>query len=171
MKKRTIGFIALFATLFFATAHLQAMEASKIAMEKSSSKVKTIGVGLGGGGMASGLTARYYLTNVYSIDLTLGTSGWGNSIGAQYSRNMGKIWSNPNGKLDWEVGAGSSVLSYRFASYSSTILGLNASAGLVWDFNQWPIQLTAAWGPSYLFGDYVGGLHLSSGHGAVRWFF
>lgn len=130
-----------------------------------------LGVGLGGGGLASGLTARYYLGETSAVQASLGTNSWGFSFGGEYIQIMGNLAKHDAGELNWEVGGGASFYSYSVGLNSTTIIAINGLIGLVWHFAEFPLEVTAGWGPAFFIGDYIGGLNFGGGGGAIRWYF
>ncbi len=133
---------------------------------------KRLGIGLGGGTSTSGLTVKYYVANHQAIQAFAGLHrGYGNSIGVDYILEFNDLAKGSPGRLYWGAGAGAGLLLYSYGKDSASIIGISGVVQLGWHFNAFPLEIIADWRPTFWIGDYYGGINLSGGGGAIRWFF
>ena len=132
---------------------------------------KKIGIGLGGGTMTSGFTAKLYLSQKTAIQGVVGVSSWGTSVGVDFIKEFKPLWKPRFGQLIWGVGAGAGALLYNVGKDSATIIGVSGVIQLGWHFESVPIELITDWRPTFYIGDYIGGLSFNGGGGAIRWYF
>ncbi len=135
----------------------------------------TFGVGLGGGTITSGVTAKYYLSRETAIQGFLGS--WrdlGLSLSADFLYEFAELTENDDGRLFAGVGGGVGFAQgYRFGG---SFLVLNGVFELGWHFRSFPLEIlldvrpTFALGPATTFGRYAGFDPLGVGL-AFRWFF
>lgn len=144
---------------------------SATAYAGSIGKDSTFGIGLGGGTLTSGVTGKYYLGETTALQAVVGINGWGMSFGADFIKEFGALYTAPAGRLFWGAGAGGGVIMYSLGTQSAAIVGVSGVVQLGWHFNSFPIEVVSDWRPTFLVGDYIGGLYLGGGGGAVRWFF
>jgi hypothetical protein len=131
----------------------------------------TFGLGLGGGTLSNGLTAKYYLGEDDAVQAVFGFSGWGFSLGADYVHEFAPLYKHPRGELFWGVGGGAGAVFYDVGIDSATVFGLSAVIELGWHFKSIPLEIVTDWRPTYFVGDYIGGFYFAGGGGAIRWFF
>ena len=129
------------------------------------------GVGLGGGALTSGLTAKMYLSDSTAVQAVAGITGWGVSFGADFIKEFGSLFDHRLGTLKWGVGGGAGVVLYSVGTYSSTIIGISGVVQLSWHFKSFPLEIVTDWRPTYFIGDYIGGVYLGGGGGAIRYYF
>lgn len=133
-----------------------------------------LGLGFGGGSMASGLSGKFYLSQALAVQASLGLwAGYGWSVGADAILEMPQIWKNEAVSINWNVGAGAGVgfhSAYYSAYYSAngTEISVGGVAGLGIQFSQFPVELTAELRPTLFLGNT--GFDFGSG-GAIRYFF
>ena len=131
-----------------------------------------IGVGVGGGSLTYGLAGKLHLDADSAIIASLG-GNYGFSFDAGYVQRIATIWDGgSNGQLDLAVGAAAMGWLFNSGIGSEMIFGGRGVIELAYKFNNFPLEVTAEWGPSFLTGTGVfSGLYLAGGGGAVRWFF
>jgi hypothetical protein len=129
------------------------------------------GIGLGGGTLSNGLTAKYYLDESSAVQAVLGISGWGFSLGADYVFEFDPVYKHKSGELFWGVGGGAGAVFYDVGIDSATVFGVSAVIELGWHFKSIPLEIVTDWRPTYFVGDFIGGFYVGGGGGAIRWFF
>ena len=135
-------------------------------------KGKSFGAGLGGGTATSGITVKQYLGQSAAIQGFIGlNAGRGTSLGADYVMEFPDIASGEVGRLFWGVGLGAGLLLYADGGNSATVIGISGVVELGWHFERWPLELIADWRPTFWIGDFIGGLGVRGGTGAIRWYF
>ncbi len=133
---------------------------------------KKLGVGVGGGTIANGLTAKYYLTENTALQVMLGQRfRHGVSVGADYVMEFAPLAKGGAGRLFWGAGVGAGLLLYDVGVNQSNIIGVSGIVELGWHFQALPLELIVDWRPTYFIGDYLDGLWLGGGGGAIRWYF
>jgi hypothetical protein len=132
-----------------------------------------LGLGLGGGTIAAGGTAKVYLGGRSAFQAVVGASRWGLSLGADFIQEFRPLAQTPAGDLFAGVGAGAGVVMYRDALDQATVIGISAVLELGWHFNRVPLELILDWRPTFFLGDFagLGGFFGGGGGGAIRWFF
>lgn len=144
---------------------------SSAAMATEIGKDAKIGIGLGGGSLTSGLSGKLYIGDSSAIQAVGGINGWGMSFGADYIKEFGTLYDHSAGKLFWGVGAGAGVILYDLVGASATIIGVSGIIEFGWHFKSFPLEIVSDWRPTFFIGDYIGGLYIGGGGGAIRWFF
>lgn len=132
---------------------------------------KKIGVGLGGGTMTSGITAKYYLNEKLQVQAVVGGSGWGIGFGADAIQDVAHLVDHEAGSLKLGVGGGLGLVMYSVGPFSATVAGVSGVVQVGWQFSSIPLEIVTDWRPTFFIGDYLGGLYLGGGSGAVRWYF
>ena len=158
------------AQLVVITALILAFTAPALA--DSIGKEKKLGIGLGGGTSTSGLTFKYYLAPTTAVQAFAGVHGaWGTSVGADYILEMGDLISASSWRLYWGGGAGAGLLMYSVGNSQAAIIGVSGVLQLAFHLRRFPVEIVTDWRPTFWIGDFIGGLNLSGGGGALRWYF
>lgn len=131
----------------------------------------SFGLGLGGGTMVSGLSAKYYMGNSSAIQAVIGGSGWGFGASVDYAQDIVTLARTSWGKFNLYAGAGGAFHAYNVGADQSAVFGAAGIVGLNLHFTEIPLELATEWRPAYTFGDYVGGLYLGGAGGGIRWYF
>ena len=130
---------------------------------------RTLGVGLGGATTASGISGKLYLSPASAVQAVVGSgySGAGLHLSADYMQELGEL-DAPTGdfRVFYAGGFGAGIASYN--SYSA--IGVSGVLELGFHMKQYPIELTLDWRPSFFMGDYLNGLYLGHGGGAIRYY-
>jgi hypothetical protein len=168
--KRTLVLSVLTASL------LAVLAVPAMAQETGASKVGTtskFGVGLGGGTMTSGLSAKYYLTEKSAVQATVGLNGWGTSADLDYVMEFKPLFNHEAGHLFWGAGAGVGAYMYTaWAGATYTEFSVSGIVELGWHFSQFPVEVVTDWRPTFVTGDLgYGGLYLAGSGGAIRYYF
>lgn len=137
-----------------------------------------IGLGLGRGTLASGLTGKFYLSDRSALQAHAGyTNGWGWSncsggrgrydydcrsfygfgLNVDYLGTFAHLVSGSAGRLSASAGGGGALSSG--GPYGSGLFAANGVVELGWHFSEVPIELAADWRPFIGFGS--GGMFLS----------
>ncbi len=133
---------------------------------------KKLGLGFGGGTIANGLTAKYYIGEDAAVQLMLGQRfSYGISVGVDYVMEFKPLAQGGAGRLFWGAGVGAGLLLYDVGSHDANIIGVSGIVELGWHFKALPLEVVVDWRPTFFIGDYLGGLWLRGGGGAIRWFF
>ncbi len=136
---------------------------------------KTLGVGVGGGNLISGISVKKCLTKDTAVQGVVGGLASGVGAGADYLVAQNTVWKGRAVRLRWGVGAGTGLVSHSFAGFGGVLLDLSAVVELVFEFKTLPLEVTTDWRPGYLMGfgstASLGYLHLNGGGGAIRWYF
>jgi hypothetical protein len=132
-----------------------------------------IGLGVGGGTIASGLTAKTYIGGRAALQAVVGFSRWGLSLGGDFIQEFRPFAQTPAGDLFGGLGAGAGLVMYDDTISRATVFGISAVLQLGWHFNRVPLELILDWRPTFYFGDFtgLGGFFAGGGGGAIRWFF
>ena len=132
------------------------------------------GVGLGGGSLANGITAKLYIHPTAALQGVLGQYGSygtnsGFSMSADFIREIGSLAEVENvGRLFWSVGAGVGIV----ISGDTQTFGASGVMEFGWHFERFPLEVTTDWRPTFYLGDgHMGGLYFRYGGGAIRYFF
>jgi len=136
------------------------------------------GIGLGGGAMVNGLTAKQYLSEDFAVQAHLGAVGLGLAVGADAILPQAKLWEGPGATIHWGYGAGAGVWFYNVGIYGrGQLLDISGIVEATLRLKKYPIEFSADFRPGFLLGlgAYSGtaysGFHIDAGGGAVRWFF
>ena len=136
---------------------------------------RTLGLGLGGGNLISGVSVKRCLTKDTAVQGVVGGLVYGVGVGADYLVAQNTVWTGRDVRLRWGVGAGTGLVSHGFAGFGGVLLDFSAVVELVLEFKTLPIEVTTDWRPGYLMGfgstASLGYLHLNGGGGAIRWYF
>jgi hypothetical protein len=161
-------FVALALTV--ATASITATDDARA---ESFRRGGRLGLGVGGGTLASGLTGKVYLGGRAAFQGVVGFSRWGLSLGADYIQEFQPFARTEGGDLFAGVGVGAGLVQYRDVFDQASVLGISAVFELGWHFNRVPLELIIDWRPTFYFGDFaeLGGFFGGGGGGAIRWFF
>ena len=147
----------------------------KPAVAKTPCSSKTLGVGLGGGNLISGLSIKRCLTKDTAVQGVVGGLVHGVGVGADYLVAKETLWMGRDVRLRWGIGAGTGLVSQGFAGFGGLLLDFSAVVELVLEFRTMPLEITTDWRPGYLLGfgntASLGYLHLNGGGGAIRWYF
>lgn len=116
---------------------------------------KQIGVGLGWGTFAAGLTGKYYLSTRSALQAHLGSSfsvghhdhDSGLGLSVDYVWEPSSLATAPAGRLFWGIGGGGAVFSDEGGG-----LAVNGVAELGWHFAPVPIELVLDYRPYLAFG-------------------
>jgi len=134
------------------------------------------GVGLVAGSPASGLSARYYLTDRIAAQVLLGKlSGYnGFSVGGNVLYEMPMLWQNADAVLTWNVGAGANWGKYEYYGYDIRVGFVSGNIGLGLELKRRPVEVILSLRPGYLFAeaDLVGSIGGASMGGEFGvWYF
>ena len=137
---------------------------------------KTTGLGVSGGILAGGLSAKFYRENNMAVQVTVGSYGYSNLggtllVGSDLTTNFTTLFQDAAGQLLVNAGAGGALVMYNVAGISGGSLGANGVLGLVWQFADLPLEMTIDWRPTILIGDYYSGLYLYGNGLGIRYFF
>ena len=148
---------------------------AKPAIAKFSCTPQTLGLGLGGGNLISGVSIKKCLSKETAVQGVVGGLVYGVAVGADYMVSQKTLWTGREVLLRWGVGAGTGVMSHGFAGFAGVLLDVSAVVELVLEFKSLPLEVTTDWRPGYLMGfgsaASLGYLHLNGGGGAIRWYF
>lgn len=118
-----------------------------------------IGVGFGGGTMASPLTVKFYMSEDTALQLFFGTYfGWGFGLSGDFVLEFASITTANDdsgqeiGELFAGIGGGAGFASgyERGGLYG---VGINGVLELGWHFSQFPLEFIIDWRPTFFFGD------------------
>ncbi len=142
-------------------------------MASAASKIGagSLGLGLGGGTLTSGITAKYYLGSKSAVQAVVGASGWGFGAGVDYVQEFVDIAQPSWGKFNLYGGAGGAFHAYDVGVDQAALIGVAGVLGINLHFTEVPLELATEWRPSFIIGDYVSGLHLGGAGGSIRWYF
>ena len=70
---------------------------------------KKFGIGVGGGSFTYGLAPKLFISDVDAVQATIGNTSFGLNVGADYLRQFGTLWSGPDGRLWFGLGAGADI--------------------------------------------------------------
>lgn len=155
--------------LFFALLFsMQAQATDDIGTERK------LGLGLGGGSLANGITGKLYLSPNTAVQGVLGQFGnygtnSGISMSADFIQEIGSLAEVDDvGRLFWGVGAGAGLV----LSGDVTSIGVSGVVEIGWHFERFPLEVTTDWRPTmYLSDGPLTGLYFRYGGGAIRYFF
>lgn len=131
-------------------------------------KDHTLGVGLGGGAFTSGISAKAFLGETVSAQATVGR-WWGYGLAANVDGllEMPQFFNQFGVGINWYIGAGAGVVLA-----NSPALGVNAVIGASAQLEQFPLELTAEFRPTYFIGGEAWNyFSWSTGGGALRYYF
>mgnify|MGYP003351787696 FL=1 len=131
---------------------------------------KKFGIGVGAGSFTYGLAPKLFISDVDAVQATIGNTSFGLNVGADYLRQFGTLWSGPDGRLWFGLGAGAEVLMYSYLGQSDAEVGVAGVGEVGWHFRNVPLEITGSVRPTFYMGKYFGGFYTSGG-GAVRWYF
>jgi hypothetical protein len=131
---------------------------------------KKFGIGVGGGSFTYGLSPKLFISDVDAVQGSIGMTGYGLNVGADYLRQFGTLWSGPAGRLWYGAGAGAELLMYNYAGFSDVEIGVAGVGEVGWHFRNMPLEVTGSLRPTFYIGNYFGGFYFAGG-GAVRWYF
>jgi hypothetical protein len=143
---------------------------SEAARADSFARVGRIGVGVGGGTLANGLSAKFYVAPRTALQAVLGLSHWGLSFSGDFIKEFRPFVRTPVGDMFAGVGVGAGLVRYRDFNDEADVVGISGILELGWHFNEVPLELILDWRPTYYFGDFIGGFFFGGGGGAIRWF-
>jgi hypothetical protein len=138
---------------------------------ESFARLGRVGLGVGGGTIASGATLKYYIGPRTALQAVLGLSRWGLSFGGDFVKEFRPFLRTQAGDLFAGAGVGAGLVMYRDLDDSADVLGVSAILELGWHFNEIPLEFILDWRPTFYFGDFIGGFFGGGGGGAIRWFF
>ena len=154
-----------------------AQEVVRKGNEGSFAQPGELGVGLGAGTLATGVTAKYFFNSRNALQALVGVygsllfGGRGYSGGVDYIREMPTLLRGNAATVNWNFGAGAGVISYSHQRQDATLFSLSGVLGLGVQFRGAPLEVVAEWRPSVTFGQYQAGAKLSESGGALRWYF
>lgn len=132
-----------------------------------------IGLGIGGGTLTSGVTAKYYVGERHALQAYAGLWRFGflsPSLSLDYVQELGPIVDIAAGHLVWAVGGGVGTIFDLEGLEDIWHFGISAVTGPIWQFKFIPVEFGLDFRPSLVFGDVYGGVQLGFG-GAIRWYF
>ena len=148
---------------------------AKPALAKFPCTPETLGLGVGGGNLISGVTLKRCLTKDTAVQGVIGGLVHGVGMGADYLVAQNSVWTGRDVRLRWGVGAGMGLVSHSFTGFGGVLFDFSAVVELVLEFKTLPLEVTTDWRPGYLMGFgrtlSLGYLHLNGGGGAIRWYF
>lgn len=132
-----------------------------------------LGLGLGGSSLVSGLSAKYYLSSNTAVQAAVGAwAGYGLLVGIDGIVEMPQLWTNGTLSINWNVGGGATVGTYKYNSYGGLVGGVSGIVGLGFQLEPIPLEFVTEFRPTFLIGWYEGAFPLYwGGGGAIRYFF
>lgn len=126
----------------------------------------SMGLGLGGGSFAEGVSGKLFLGQGLAAQAAVGM--WfarGLAANADVLLEMPQLWTNGTLALNWNAGLGAGVILG-----SPSAVAVNGVAGLSLQLKPFPIELTTEFRPTFILADLWGGMYFGGG-GAIRYFF
>ncbi len=177
MKKRILLLVSLFCMFALPAVAKTGLGYPPRAIKKAGN----LGIGVGAGTLATGLSLKYFLSDATSVQGNLGFSrgcyGCGRYGGRYYSESIavsvdcllerGPLMGDSQFSLDWEIGAGGGV---GFSDGGNLALAVSGVVGLQLNIHALPIDLVIEFRPGVVVVPDVY-LNLVDFTGHVRYYF
>lgn len=142
---------------------------------------KTLGIGIQGGTLVSGISLKKLLSSEWAVEGTLGVGGYGPYFGGASFTNLGfsvlhegqRLGGNAQLNLNWEagVGAGAWVLQGPYTFSGRNSLFVHGVLGLSLQIIRVPLELTLDFRPVLVLGNFLPGWWVGGAGAGMRFYF